>query len=291
MLPSSMAFPAPPPRPSRGVAISDWDELFHSVTTRLRLTAGDASSTSAVSGERGSDSRVLASVLECVEALELLHSALTQERGWRHQLELDFIDAQTELAQTRADLVGTRTDERRTRQLAAHDALTALPSRDSFRARIDRILAQAEPQSRTLAVLYLDLDGFKAINDVHGHEVGDDVLRIVATRLSRAVRAEDSVGRLGGDEFACLLSNLPNREQLSHLACKLFDGVSAPMKIGKLELTVRPSIGIAVCPSEGLSATALLNRADAAMAHAKRGRSGYAFFDERADVQANGVAS
>ena len=96
--------------------------------------------------------------------------------------------------------------------------------------------------------------------------------------LARAVRASDVVGRLGGDEFACLLADLPGREQLCHLACKLFDAVSAPVKVGTLRLTVRPSIGIAVCPTDGASTDELLKSADAAMYAAKRDRSGYAFF-------------
>ncbi len=108
------------------------------------------------------------------------------------------------------------------------------------------------------------------------------MLRIVAARLARSVRADDMVSRVGGDEFACLLADVPSREQLSHLACKMFDAVSAPMKIGQLKLTVRASIGIAVCPTDGASAEALLKSADNAMYRAKRQNTGYAFFAEGA---------
>ena len=130
-------------------------------------------------------------------------------------------------------------------------------------------------------MLYLDLDDFKKVNDTHGHAVGDELLRVVAARLSRSVRADDVVSRLGGDEFACLLGDLPAREQLSHLACKVLDAVAAPCQIGPLRLHIRPSIGIAVCPSDGETADLLLEHADAAMYNAKRHRSGYAFFDEQ----------
>jgi diguanylate cyclase (GGDEF)-like protein len=133
-------------------------------------------------------------------------------------------------------------------------------------------------------VLYLDLDGFKPINDLHGHDAGDELLRIVAARLARSIRAEDMVCRLGGDEFACLLSDPLNRERLGHLACKLFDAVSAPLQLGPLKLTVRPSIGIAVCPTDGATTDALLKCADAAMYRAKRHQSGYAFFDPQTDA-------
>ena len=131
-------------------------------------------------------------------------------------------------------------------------------------------------------MLYLDLDGFKPINDIYGHATGDELLKIVAARLNQAVRSEDMVSRLGGDEFACLLSDLPSREQLSHMACKLFDAVSAPVKIGQLTLTVRPSIGMAMCHDDGATAEELIKNADVAMYRAKRQQSGYAFFDERA---------
>jgi diguanylate cyclase (GGDEF)-like protein len=134
-----------------------------------------------------------------------------------------------------------------------------------------------------LAVLYLDLDGFKPINDRHGHETGDGLLRVVAARLARAVRSDDMVCRVGGDEFVCLLGDVLNRQQLSHLACKLFDAVSAPLRIGTLDLLVRPSIGIAVCPQDGDTTDALLRRADTAMYRAKRQQLGYAFFDATVD--------
>ena len=97
------------------------------------------------------------------------------------------------------------------------------------------------------------------------------------------------VCRMGGDEFACLLTEVLSREQLSHLACKLFDAVSAPLKIGALELTVRPSIGIAVCPADGATADGLLRNADSAMYHAKRQQLGYAFFDAAHDGAAQGL--
>ena len=184
------------------------------------------------------------------------------------------------LAQARVELVGSRSEERRSRRLALHDELTLLPNRSFFGEWLEQTLVRAVPLQQGFAVLYLDLDGFKLINDTHGHAVGDELLRIVASRLARAVRAEDVVSRLGGDEFACLLANLPGRTQLGHLARKLFDAVAAPVKIGSHELTVSPSIGIARCPADGNSADTLLRNADAAMYRAKRERSGFAFFDQ-----------
>ena len=131
-------------------------------------------------------------------------------------------------------------------------------------------------------MLYIDLDGLKPINDRHGHDTGDEMLKIVAARLRAALREHDVVSRLGGDEFACLLTDLLNREQLAHLACKLFDTVSAPMQIGECGLVVRASIGIVTCPADGSTGAALLRHADTAMYCAKREQTGYAFFSEPA---------
>jgi len=227
---------------------------------------------------------VRAGVLECVEAMGQLQTILTHERACNHRLELDLFDARAALAQARIELVASRSDERRSRRLAMHDELTSLPNRSFFGEWIDHALVQAEPPQVGFAVLYLDLDGFKLINDAYGHDVGDELLRIIASRLARAVRAEDVVSRLGGDEFACLLTQLSDREQLSHLACKLFDAVSAPVSIGPHVLTVHPSIGIAMFPEDGATAEALLRHADAAMYHAKRSGSGYAFLESGAQA-------
>ncbi len=257
--------------PSCDVAIADWDDLFRAVEDRLRMIAAEPPAT-------GVGSPVQAGVLDCVTALEQLRTTLAHEIGRTHRLELDVFDAQTALAQARAELAGTQAGERRARHLALHDGLTLLPNRGCFRERLDRALEQAQPEGSALAVLYIDLDGFKSINDLHGHAVGDDLLRIVASRLMRALRVADTVGRLGGDEFACMLADLPSRAQLTQLACVLFDAVSATVKIGDLRLTVRPSIGIAMWPDHGTTCDGLLRNADAAMFHAKRHQTGYAFF-------------
>lgn len=234
---------------------------------------------------------VQAGVRECVEAMAQLHATVSHELARSRQLELDLFEARRSLQQARADLVGSRSDARRSRHLALHDELTSLPNRSFFAEWLEHTLQQALPRQEHFAVLCLDLDSFKPINDTHGHEVGDELLRIVASRLARSVRAEDMVSRVGGDEFACVLTRLPGREQVSHLACKLFDAVSAPVKIGRHDLAVRPSIGIAMCPDDGASAEALLRHADVAMYHAKRHRSGYAFFEPgRQGVQGAQVA-
>ena len=275
-----------PASPQAAAPNPDWDMLFNAVTARLRDIAGVVAT---LPGLAGMPQQARGQVLECAEALDQLHASMSQQQALQNVLQQQLDSVHGDLAQTRAALDHTR-------HSAQHDALTTLPNREHFRDVLGRALMKPEhalsdprPDQRptrrpSLAVLYLDLDGFKPINDQHGHAVGDRMLRIVATRLTRAVRTGDCVGRMGGDEFACLLGGVDNRQQLSHLACKLFDTVSAPLQIGKLQLTVRPSIGIAVCPTDGGTAETLLKRADAAMYRAKRAQSGYAFFERRADL-------
>ena len=269
-------------------ASQDWDALFDAVTTRLRDIAGVVAT---LPGLAGMPRLARGRVLECAEALEHLHESLRQQQALEGALQQQLASVHGDLQQSRADLADTQDGERRQRHRAQHDALTTLPNRSHFCDLLRHALVKTDLKRPSLALLYMDLDGFKPINDQHGHGVGDRMLRIVAARLTRAIRSGDDVGRMGGDEFACLLGDIDNREQLSHLACKLFDAVSAPLQIGKLQLTVRPSIGIAICPTDGGTADTLLKRADAAMYRAKRAQSGYAFFDRRADVSASTPAS
>lgn len=255
------------------VAMSDWGELLTAVTQRLDQTANDAS--------LPAESRL--GVLDCVAALgQLQHAAqLEFERCSRLELEAEFTRAALQLAQ--ADLAGTRAGEARANHVARHDGLTALLNRQAFRARMDQVLAHQAATGPGIAVMYLDLDGFKSVNDQHGHEVGDQLLCIVAERLRRAVRADDIWGRVGGDEFACLFTQVGGRQQLGLLARKLMAAVAAPLKLGPLRLAIQPSIGIAMGLRDAHSTTALLACADAAMYRAKRTHVGFAFYESGAD--------
>ena len=132
-------------------------------------------------------------------------------------------------------------------------------------------------------LFFLDLDGFKQVNDRHGHAVGDEVLRIVAHRLAHAMRAEDMVCRWGGDEFAGLLLGDSQPETLAQRARELVDMVSAPMQIGALRFSMRLGIGLVVAPADGVTAEVLLQLAEAAMYRAKRGGGGHAFHQPAGD--------
>lgn len=148
----------------------------------------------------------------------------------------------------------------------AVDALTRL---DSRQALFQRLEALAASPSRLYAVLEVDLDGFKAINDAHGHAVGDRVLSVVARRLSWSVRATDTVGRLGGDEFVVLLPDLGSRQEAVAVATRIAAAVRRPLLLGPREFRVTCSAGLA-CHAPGVTALGLLARADAAMYAAKR---------------------
>jgi diguanylate cyclase (GGDEF)-like protein len=181
------------------------------------------------------------------------------------------------LAKSREELTGALEREKRSRYLALHDELTALPNRRFFLERLGCALGNQDSRPPDLAVVYLDLDGFKALNDTYGHATGDALLSLIATRLAHAIRAKDLVSRLGGDEYACLITGVSCRKRLQDIALTLFEAVAAPFKVGALTLSVRPSIGVAMCPLDGTTVDALMHAADVAMYGAKRNCSSFAF--------------
>jgi diguanylate cyclase (GGDEF)-like protein/PAS domain S-box-containing protein len=161
---------------------------------------------------------------------------------------------------------------------AYHDALTALPNRLLFRDRITVAQAHARRHGTGLAVMFLDLDQFKLVNDTLGHTVGDRLLQVIAERLVNCVRAQDTVGRMGGDEFTILLTDLHDRRGASGVAQKILDAVRNPVRVDEHELFVTTSIGIAVGPDDGDDAETLLKNADRAMYRAKEvGRDNYQY--------------
>jgi diguanylate cyclase (GGDEF)-like protein len=160
---------------------------------------------------------------------------------------------------------------------ATHDALTGLVNRPRFEALLNQRLKARG--ARGLTLLYVDMDGFKQVNDKHGHDVGDVVLRLFASRLSAGVRASDVVGRLGGDEFAVILDGL-GVERAVEIADQLIDRLSRPYAVGALKIEVSASIGLAASPQAGVTSAALTKAADAAMYRAKgSGRHRYEVSD------------
>ncbi len=163
--------------------------------------------------------------------------------------------------------------------LATHDSLTQLPNRYSFQDLLRRALAYAERNQRELAVLFIDLDGFKAINDTMGHGKGDELLTKVAKRLASTTRRSDELARVGGDEFILTVQDVDDVRGPSIVAEKVLESLSQPFRLGASECWISASVGIACFPHDGREADTLIQSADLAMYHAKAdGRNRYCFY-------------
>jgi len=166
--------------------------------------------------------------------------------------------------------------------MAYHDSLTGLPNRALLADRLDRAMLAVQRTDRKLAVMFIDLDRFKTINDSLGHLTGDYLLKEVASRLCRAVRASDTVARLGGDEFVVLVPGIRLAEECTQVAEKIIEALSPAFPFEERMLHITPSIGISMYPDDGADVETLMRHADAAMYHAKaNGRNNYQFFMQR----------
>jgi diguanylate cyclase (GGDEF)-like protein/PAS domain S-box-containing protein len=189
------------------------------------------------------------------------------------------------------DITERKRAERRIRYLARFDALTKMPNRMQFQHLLHQAIARSTRQSRGLALLYVDIDNFKEVNDTFGHDAGDRVLETVSERLARLLPKESVVGRLAGDEFAIFAEGMdesPARhDQAGALARLVLREVSRPLHVGEHEIEVTASVGIALCPEQGDNVIDLIRNADAAMYHAKRaGRSCHIFYSPEMNAAA-----
>jgi diguanylate cyclase (GGDEF)-like protein/PAS domain S-box-containing protein len=181
-----------------------------------------------------------------------------------------------------AEIGERREAEERAKHLADHDALTGLPNRRLLEDRLTQALALSQRNRKQTAVMFVDLDRFKAINDSLGHAAGDLVLKEVAQRLVNQLRIGDTVCRIGGDEFVVVLPEAKRSTDAANVAAKIIETLSQPVRVADRGLIVTPSIGIAVYPDDGRDAEALIRNADAAMYHAKEsGRANFQFFTEQ----------
>lgn len=208
------------------------------------------------------------------------------------------------------DVTERRLAEQKIHSLAYYDSLTGLPNRVMFRDQLDRAIALCERERQQLAVMFLDLDKFKRINDTLGHSVGDQLLAAAAERIVRCVRASEmvsrdetalpeakaqdaaasiplNVARLGGDEFTLYLAGVGEPQNAARVARRILAELARPFVLGQHELVMSASIGIAVCPADGKDVEALLGNADVAMYHAKeQGRNNYQFYDRAMNAEA-----
>lgn len=187
----------------------------------------------------------------------------------------------------RADNIIVRNDKERKQieqeiwHQAYHDSLTGVPNRNSFNERIEEVVARARRHRKSGALMFLDLDRFKLINDSLGHDAGDQLLRVVAARINSCLRETDMVFRLSGDEFVVVLEDLDEAESAAVTASRILDTMSAPVKLGSYEAIMNMSIGITIFPKAEGDTSGLLKEADAAMYRAKESRgSGFEFFSQ-----------
>jgi len=182
-------------------------------------------------------------------------------------LARSFRDMQTQINVHLSELYENQRD---VDHLARHDPLTGLANRLMLYDRLEHAIAASQRTGRKIALIYIDLDRFKEINDTRGHAMGDKVLKAVANRLKKMVREVDTVGRLGGDEFVVLFDSIDDPRQIPPIAQKIIDGFRLPLEIDSEEYRIGVSLGVSVYPQDGDNATQLLEQADLAMYRAKK---------------------
>ncbi len=193
----------------------------------------------------------------------------------RKRMEEELKRTAAELVRSNAELAQSATQ---LRHLANHDPLTGLPNRKLFQERLDQALVWANENEQLVALLFLDLDGFKQINDTQGHDVGDLLLKAVARRLTGCLRSSDTVSRLGGDEFTVILPAIPSSQDAGRVAEKILSTLSQPFEIEEHTISVTTSVGISLFPQDGRDAETLVKSADNAMYCAKElGKNRYQF--------------
>jgi diguanylate cyclase (GGDEF)-like protein len=197
-----------------------------------------------------------------------------RERLLRTQRRVDRL--RRLLAESHAGLRRCRSELAQSREASGCDALTGLPNRQGFDPPMRQLLEEHRAGREVLALLFVDLDGFKAVNDHFGHDCGDELLRIVGARLVAGMRRGDHVCRHGGDEFLCLLPHLRSATRAGELAASLLRSITQPCSVGGHAVRVGASIGVALYPRDGDSVPKLMRSADAAMYAAKSRRGGVA---------------
>jgi diguanylate cyclase (GGDEF)-like protein/PAS domain S-box-containing protein len=216
---------------------------------------------------------------------ELVESLQRNRAGQPIPVEMSLtvveVNHQTFVSAVCRDIAERKVHEEGMRHAAYHDPLTDLPNRALFQDLLEQAISHADHKTGRLAVMFIDLDRFKPVNDQHGHEVGDLLLRQVADRLRQAVRRADTVARLGGDEFVILLADIGSRDTVARIAEQCIQRLSQPFLAHDLSLSIGASIGIALYPEHAASADLLIAHADAAMYQAKRnGRNRHDFFSQ-----------
>jgi len=231
-----------------------------------------------ITAERAARASLVASRDAAEASRELLERAVAERT----------VELQAANARLQAEIADRRQAESRAQHLADHDALTGLPNRRLLEDRLTQALASSQRHRRQTAVMFVDLDRFKNINDSLGHAAGDLVLKEVAERLVKQLRVVDTTCRIGGDEFVVVLPEIKRAADAAGVAAKIIETVAQPYAVEEREIHITPSIGISVFPDDGRDAESLIRNADAAMYHAKEtGRANYQFFTEQMNQAAS----
>ncbi len=244
-----------------------------------------------LTGRRAPGNRDSLDLIWIVEDVTERHQAEDALLRAHEELEQRVVERTAELAsansQLQEEVFERMQAEQRIWHVAHHDSLTGLPNRALLHDRLQQALAKAQRSRHRVAVMFLDLDRFKSVNDSLGHAVGDELLKYVAARLASAVRAVDIVSRLGGDEFVIVLEDAGSPDDVVQVAEKIIGALSPEVGIGGHRLRATPSIGISIFPDDAQEAFALMKNADTAMYHAKAaGRNNFQFFAREMNEQA-----
>ena len=219
-------------------------------------------------------------VTRAVEDLHEVNAELAKHIAERIDIELELKQTKSDLFDIRADLSKSQGKEKDALYMALHDSLTGLPNRLLLEQRLDHGLAQARRYGWKLAIMFIDLDKFKNINDSYGHGIGDKLLISIAERLQASVRGEDMVCRWGGDEFICLLLNVNHEADVINLAHKMVDQISQECNFDGTTVSITATIGIALCPRDGETAEILFKQVDRAMYRSKGTHQRVTLFSE-----------
>ena len=204
--------------------------------------------------------------------------AVTELREFIDNLEAR-VDERTESLQK--EIATRRQAEKQLRHLATHDALTGLPNRTLLRDRLELEVAGVLRHGNKIAVIFIDLDGFKAVNDTHGHDAGDELLVWIAGVLQECVRSTDTISRIGGDEFVIILTDVESGEDAGFKAWKIIERIAEDIKISGVSVNIGASLGVALCPDDSDDVDTLMKQADAAMYEVKNeGKNNFKFFSE-----------
>ncbi len=220
-------------------------------------------------------------VAKAAAELKVVNTKLTDEIAERRVIESELTHTKTNLAEVRDDLSKAQSKTEEAQQMALQDALTGLPNRVSFEQSLNEGLNQAKRHGWGLAVLFIDIDKFKSINDSYGHDVGDQVLLMVANRLRSFLRDQDIVSRWGGDEFVGLLLEVKQEADITRLAGKMVSYIAEAYEFNGHIFSIVVSIGIAIYPTDGDISDILFKNADTAMYKAKGTKKRVVLFQDQ----------